>query len=154
MKNPTRLRPSAVLPDVSEDDGYTVLEGMIAAALLTTVLVVAAGMLTWVSARHGQMDRINALTMAEQVVEQYAAGHTASITVGETTDGRWWIAIDESVRDDVAEVTVRVWRLRPSAAPSGEADAPQYRSTGRRDPPDRYPDVTLMTSRFHHPSSE
>jgi len=143
-----------MLPDLSEEDGYTVIEGMIAAALLTTVLIIAAGMLTWVSSRHGQIDRISALAMAEQVVEQYAAGHAASIIVGESTDGRWWIGVDESVQEDVAEITVRVWRIRPNASPSGESDPSPYRSAARRNPPERHPDMTLTTSRFHDPSVE
>lgn len=98
------------------EDGHTVLEATIAAALLVTVLVPAVGAIAHVATRHAEQDRIVALNLAQDALETSLDRPSGTAGVWTSADGRWTLARTTDRRGAVVTVTVRVWRTRGDAS--------------------------------------
>lgn len=94
------------------EDGYTVLESTIAAALLSTVLVLVIGTLVVFTSRHAQRDRIAGLAVAQHALETSIDREQYEPASWATQDGRWALERTAHEEEGSVTVTVRVWRTR------------------------------------------
>ena len=97
---------------LSGEDGYTVLESTIAAALLSTVLVLVIGMLVVFTSRHAQRDRIAGLAVAQHALETSIDREQYEPASWSTQDGRWALERTAHEEEGTVTVTVRIWRTR------------------------------------------
>jgi type II secretory pathway component PulJ len=97
---------------LSGEDGYTVLESTIAAALLSTVLVLVIGMLVVFTSHHAQRDRIAGLAVAQHALETSIDREHYEPASWSTQDGRWALERTAHEEEGTVTVTVRVWRTR------------------------------------------
>lgn len=95
-----------------DENGYTVLESTIAAALLSTVLVLVIGTLVVFTSHYAQRDRITGLAVAQHALERSIDREHYEPAFWATHDRRW--AIERTAREEegTVTVTVRVWRTR------------------------------------------
>ena len=94
----------------SEIDGYTLIETIVALALLVTVLVPLGGMLGLTVAGRRVEERIRALQLAERAMERTLARKAYQDATRWMEKRRWRIerAIDRQA--DVVEIRVSVYR--------------------------------------------
>jgi hypothetical protein len=101
-----------ILATTDREDGYTVAESTIAAALLSTVLLMLVGALAHLGSHHAQRDRIAGLFLAQAAIETSIDRENYESAVWRSANGRWTVERISSEEDNTVQVTIRVWRAR------------------------------------------
>lgn len=91
--------------------GFSLLEAMLAMAVLALVLGTALGGIGWTVAQVGQRsDSAWGTELARSVLDQYSVTRDAALAEGRAApDWRWELTVSQE-GDGLQEATVRVWR--------------------------------------------
>lgn len=92
-----------------ETDGHTLIEAVVALALLVTVLVPVSGMLGLMAAGHRVERQMHALQLAERTLEKRLAQRNYQ-DVTRKIETHWRIEQETEHRDGLVEIRVAVYR--------------------------------------------
>jgi type II secretory pathway component PulJ len=125
--------PSPAHP-APEESGYTVLESVVATALLVSVFVPAIGGLAHVVTTETAEKDVRALSLAQAAMERTLHERRFDDRTWTTDGERWTLRRSVESDDRLVTVTIRAWRSRPGTQPVTLTD--------------REPIVELTTSRI------
>ena len=101
---------------LSSEDGYTLVESLIALAILLAVLVPSAMFLTTIGNNTLSKDKIVAHNLARNTMEQVLASESDSSKVI-TTEDNWWVKQEVTRVEDLYQIKIEVFKRDTSGTP-------------------------------------